>query len=131
MVALVVFLVLVASGIIFVVYTYESSAGKPKAAVILGATTADCSQVSFHVQNQDTRILHGWSVVPTITPSDPHIQASPSSFPIEPLGPRGNSTEYVFDVSLSGAPTGIYQLQLDLVNGSATIATSASMSCKA
>jgi hypothetical protein len=126
-----VLLILIASGIALVVYTYESNAGRPKAAVILGATTDDCAQVSFHVQNQDTRILHGWSVIATITPSDPHIQTSPSSFPIEPLGPRGNSTEYVFDVSLTGAPSGIYQLRLNLVNGSTTIATSTPISCKA
>jgi hypothetical protein len=125
-----VFFILIVVGVALFVYAYESNAGRPKAAVILGSSTEDCSQVSFHVQNQDTRILRGWSVVPVITPTDPHIQTSPSSFPIEALGPRGNSTQYMFEVSLSGAPTGIYQLRLELVNGSTPIAISSSISCK-
>jgi len=129
-VAFVVLVILVAAGVAFLVYTYETNTGKPKAAVILGTQTGGCSQVSFHVQNQDNRILHGWSVIPVITPTDPHFRTNPGNFSIEALGPRGNSTQYVFSVSLSGAPTGVYQLQLKLINGSASIATSASLSCK-
>jgi len=129
-VIVVVFLLLVAAGVVFLVVSYESNSGRPKAAVVLGTSTGDCGQVSFHVQNQDTRILHGWSVIPVISPTDPHFQTSPSSFLIETLGPRGNSTEYVFNVSLSGAPPGVYDLRLELVNGSASIATSPTLSCK-
>jgi len=129
-VAFVVLVLLIAAGVAFLVYAYETNTGRPKAAVILGTPTGGCSQVSFHVQNQDNRILHGWSVIPVITPTDPHFRTSPDNFSIEALGPRGNSTQYVFSVSLSGAPTGVYQLQLKLINGSASIATSASLSCK-
>jgi len=122
-------LVLVAGGLVYILYSYESSSGGPKAAVVLGESTDDCSQVSFHVENQDTRILRGWSVVPVVSPTDPHIRSSPSNYSIEALGPRGNSSQYVFDITLTGAPTGIYRLQLDLVNGSSTIAVSPSISC--
>jgi len=128
-VALIVIIILLAVVIAFIVSSYEGSANKPKAAVILGVSAGDCSSVSFHVQNQDTRILRGWSVVPSISPSDPHIQMSPSSIQIEALAPKGNSSQYAFDFSFTGAPTGIYQLQLKLLNGSASIATSEALSC--
>jgi len=125
----VILVVLGAVGIFFAVNAYENYASKPKGAVLLGASASDCGSVSFHVQNQDNRILHGWSVAPTVTPSDPHIQTSPSQFQIEPLAPRGNSSQYTFNISFTGAPSGIYQVQLELLNGSATIATSESLNC--
>jgi len=124
-----VIVIVVAVGIYILVNSYEGYANRPKAAVLLGVSTGTCSSVSFHVQNQDTRILHGWYVVPSISPSDSHIQASPSNFTIEALAPKGNSSQYAFNISFTGAPTGVYQLQLELNNGSATIANSDSLSC--
>ena len=126
---LVVIVALLVVGILYGVYTYEGYSSGPKAAVLLGASTNTCSSVSFHVQNQDTRILHGWYVAPSISPSDPHIQTSPSQFQIEALAPRGNSSEYTFNITFTGAPTGVYQLRLDLLNGSSSIATSDPLSC--
>ena len=128
-VVVVALIILVAVGVAFLVNTYEGSTNKPNAVVILGVSADDCGSVSFHVQNQDTRILHGWFVSPTISPSDSHIQTSPSSIQIEALAPRGNSSEYMFNFSFTGAPTGIYQLRLELLNGSASIATSEPLSC--
>jgi hypothetical protein len=128
-VAVVVLIILLAVGVAFIVNAYEGYTNGAKAAVILGASIGDCSSVSFHVQNQDTRILHGWSVAPSISPSDAHIQMSPSSIQIEALAPKGNSSQYTFNFSFTGAPTGIYQLRLDLLNGSVSLATSEPLSC--
>ena len=124
-----VLLLLLVISIALIVSLSQSEAARPKAAIVLGASTNNCSRISFVVENQDTRIFHGWSVVPVITPTDSHIRISPDNYSIEVLGPRGNSTQRVFDVSLSGAPTGVYNLELNLVNGSSTIATSPSISC--
>jgi len=128
-VAVVVLIVILAVGVAFMVYAYEGNANRPNAAVILGASEGDCSSVSFHVQNQDTRILRDWSVAPSVSPGDAHIQMSPSSIRIEALAPKGNSSQYTFNFTFTGAPTGIYQLRLELLNGSASIATSEPLSC--
>ena len=125
----VVLVILAVVGIFFSLIAYNAYANKPRAAVLVGVSTGACSSVSFHVQNQDTRILRGWYVVPSISPSDPHIQTSPGNFTIEALAPKGNSSQYTFNISFTGAPTGIYQLRLELLNGSSTIATSDSLSC--
>jgi hypothetical protein len=127
--AFVVIAILFAVVIALAVSTYQGYANGPKAAVLLGVSAGDCGSVSFHIQNQDTRILHGWYVVPSISPSDSHIQTSPGNFTIEPLAPKGNSSQYTFNITFTGAPTGVYQLRLELLNGSSTIATSDSLSC--
>lgn len=100
---------------------------KPRASIVINFSPG-CSSVVYTVSNDDSRILHGWSVVLTVSPSGSGITMTPGASSVQPLAPGGNATSS-FTMNYSGAPRGNYQVVANLVNDTQSIAVSPSITC--
>jgi hypothetical protein len=109
-------------------YFLNQALNAPKANITV-SLGARCGTVNFQVTNTDSRILHGWSVKIEANPSGSGIVSSPVSAAVIALAPQGNYSGS-FTVSYSGAPPGDYSLKATLVNGTQTIASSNTLTCK-
>jgi hypothetical protein len=88
----------------------------------------DCSQVSFIVRNMGLPTLHSWAANVSISPRIP-IAVNPASVQLEPLASGLKSSQHVFAISFAGVPSGVYQLRVNVLNGTRVAASSAPISC--
>ena len=96
--------------------------------ISISSGNSSCSSITFLVTNNNGVILHGWVATLKVNPPNQNIDVTPSSAVVAPLAPHGTYSNS-FDVSFAGAPTGQYQVQANLINGTSTLATSNTITC--
>ena len=96
--------------------------------ISISSGSSSCSRITFLATNNNGVILHGWTATLKVSPRNQYITITPSSMAVAALAPHGTYSNR-FDVSFAGAPTGQYQVQANLVNGTSTLATSNTVTC--
>lgn len=111
-------------------YSLAASLTAPEASIIIGTKTPSCSQVNVQVRNDASRILRIWTLQASVSPTDSAITVTPAFVQVQPLAPKGVSGNFTFQVSFNGAPRGVYQLNLSLMNGTKSLGPRTSVDCQ-
>jgi hypothetical protein len=75
----------------------------------------DNTTLLFKVQSMSSSVIYSGMTVSAKLQTPPNVQGlsiSPTSLAIEPIGPKGTTSEYGFVVISNGAPPGVYVWQI-------------------
>jgi hypothetical protein len=96
--------------------------------MVTTGANGDCSHVSFTVRNMGFPTLHDWAANVSISPGA-SILVNPASVPLESLASGRTSSQHAFTISFVGVPEGMYQLKVNVLNGTRVVASSAPVTC--